>query len=395
MLNFRIIFRPISLLFCILLCCSTGIVFAQVPDIHGDTRPDATVLMPLNTTVSGTINSVDDADWFRIEIIGIARDVTIFTTGGQNTIGALYDHRNFPFVSDNDSGTENNFRISALLDPGRYFIEVQGLNIGSYVLHVEDSDIEVGVPEIGFSQPRIVVTEGTDDFATLSLDSNLLTTMPLTVNLLYTGDGNPNDNVGALTGELSSANTPDIETTVTVATNTNIKPTFKVIVIDDKIAAEFTRAVQVVLQSGNGYTVDPDNSKVELAVMDDDFAEIFFSQSGGAVVKGDTIVFTITKDLITDIDVAVEIIFTATGDFFRTTPMTTTVSFPEGGATGNTFKIAIPTVNDNDVGTEGSLKAEVNIIPGSPVRPGTPDERTVAILNASLFRIKVFLEGAQ
>ena len=44
LLNFRIIFRPVSLLFCTLLCCSTGIVSAQETPDYGDTIETATTL---------------------------------------------------------------------------------------------------------------------------------------------------------------------------------------------------------------------------------------------------------------------------------------------------------------------------------------------------------------
>ena len=223
---------------------------------------------------------------------------------------------------------------------------------------------------------RIVVTEG-DGSGTLQLDASRLTARPLTVNLLYTADA------GALDGGLPSDST-DSFTTVTVATETTTRHTFEVDITDDQIAAEFTRATHVVLQPGDGYTVDPDNTTVEVAVMDDDFAEVYFSQGAGSVTEGDDIVFIITKDLMTAIETLVEIGFESTGDFFTTTPMTTEVRFPAGGAVLNTAKITIPTVDDKDIEADGSLMAAIVIIPGSPLRPGgvgRPDERTVTILN--------------
>ena len=226
------------------------------------------------------------------------------------------------------------------------------------------------------SNCRIVVTEG--EVARLQLDASRLTATTLTVNLRYTVDP------GALTGEPTSANTPNIDTTVTVAINT-ISRTFEVGVTEDRIAAEFTRAAHVVLQEGDGYTVDPDNTTVEVAVMDNDFAEVYFSQSAGSVTEGEDIVFIIIKDLITNRDESVDIsVVEFTGDFFKTTPMRTQVSFPAGGVALSTAKITIPTVDDKDIEADGSLMAKIVIIPGSALRPGDgdrPNVRTVTILD--------------
>ena len=166
---------------------------------------------------------------------------------------------------------------------------------------------------------------------------------PLTVNLLYTGDGNPNnsDNAGAITGDHPSVDTPDIETTVTVATHIATRHTFEIDITDDLIAGEFNRSVDVVLQEGDGYTVsDPDNRRVEVVIQDNDFAEVYFSQDAGSVTEGEDIVFIIIKDLITAAETPVEIEFIPIGDFFRTTPMTTEVSLPAGIAL-STAKITI------------------------------------------------------
>ena len=251
------------------------------------------------------------------------------------------------------------------------------------VIRIEDNEPEISLRTTTLNPRRVVVTEG-DGFALLQLDASRLTASSLTVNLLYTGDGHPNNNAGALTGEPSSAGTPDIETTVTVDTETTTRHTFEVEVKDDRIAAEFTRAVQVDLQEGDGYTVDPDNRRVEVAVMEDDFAEVYFSQSAGSVTEGQDIEFIIIKDLIADLETAVEISFESTGDFFKTMPQNTTVSLPADGAVMSTVKITIRTVDDKDIEADGSLTARIVIIPGSPLRPGDmgrADVRTVTILS--------------
>ena len=190
------------------------------------------------------------------------------------------------------------------------------------------------------------------------------------MNLSYTGD------VGALAGALSS-------TVIMVPANTATYE-FDVGIENNQIAAEGTRTVTVQLLEASlefDYLVDTDNTAVEISVADDDVASVSFSQIGGTVTEGSTIVFIITKDLIAATETSVNIVFTSTGNFFRTTPITTTrVSFPEGGVAMSTVKIVIPTVDDKNVEADGSLEATIDTT-GSPLRLGTTDVRTVTILS--------------
>ena len=138
LLNLRIIFRPVSLLFCTLLCCSTGIVSAQGVDNHGNTVETATTL-PLNTSVSGTIDPGNDVDYFRIDT-STPTFIAIFTTGNLDTVGSLSDGTNTFLQSDNQSGEENNFLIFYSLNPGTYYIRVRShlfSSTGNYLLHVD------------------------------------------------------------------------------------------------------------------------------------------------------------------------------------------------------------------------------------------------------------------
>ena len=105
----------------------------------------------------------------------------------------------------------------------------------------------------------------------------------LTVNLRYTAD------VGALTGKLTSDNTSDMSTMITVATaDITTRYTFQVPVIDDEIAAEGTRTARVVLQPGDGYTVSDTDNTVEIAVVDDDVATVNISSVRDQVTEGES-----------------------------------------------------------------------------------------------------------
>ena len=130
--------------------------------------------------------------------------------------------------------------------------------------------------------------------AQIQFNASRLTTAPLTVNLLYTMDG------GAITGVHSSA---EVFTTITVDTHIATRHTIEIVIIDDEIVEEGVfRRVDIVLQEGAGYTVDPDNAISILAVLDNDgpFADVYFSQDAGTVTEGQDIEFIITQDLISD-----------------------------------------------------------------------------------------------
>ena len=136
-MNFRIICRPVSLLFCTLLCCSTGIVSAQGAVDNNNTTATATTL-PLNISVPGRIDPADDVDYFRIRIT-FQTLVLIFTRDDLNTVGRLINSVGAVLQSDDNSGRDTNFRIEYNdFKPGIYYIEVSssGTETGDYRLHV-------------------------------------------------------------------------------------------------------------------------------------------------------------------------------------------------------------------------------------------------------------------
>ena len=221
-------------------------------------------------------------------------------------------------IDDNDVQATRKLRLS--FDPLNKSA-MRG-TVSETVITVEDDELGVSLrapgqtecrsPSPPESTPncRIVVTES-DGFGTLQLEASRLTTTPLTVNLRYTAD------VGALTGELSSDDTQEMSTMITVATNTTTRHTFQVPVIDDEIAAEGTRAAQVVLQQpGVGYIVSDTDNTVEIAVEDDDVATVSISPIIDRVIEGDTIVFTVTRDLAMDQASSITLTLTHNGDFF-------------------------------------------------------------------------------
>ena len=152
LLGLRIICRPAFVLFCTILCCSTGIAVAQEDD-HGDRNDDTATEIVLNTSISGTINHSGDIDTFRIQI-NTATNVIIFTTGNLDTSGRLVSPTGNPQIIfnpagnlndialDDNSGDGNNFLFNALLSQGPepYYISVAAATTGPYTFHVNADD---------------------------------------------------------------------------------------------------------------------------------------------------------------------------------------------------------------------------------------------------------------
>ena len=103
-------------------------------DDHGDTRSDATDLA-LESSVRGQIEAGDD-DFFRVQVTE-AGTLTVYTTGGLDTVGELQASDGSILEDDDDDGDSLNFRIEQDVGPGTYYIRVSSYDtddIGSYVV---------------------------------------------------------------------------------------------------------------------------------------------------------------------------------------------------------------------------------------------------------------------
>ena len=105
-------------------------------DDHGNTRESATVIgIPSDTP--GELTS-GDVDFFGIDVVE-AGTLQVYTSGDTDTVGRLLDSGDSPVDSDDDSGTDSNFRIEYEVSSGTYFVRVEGFSssdTGSYTLHV-------------------------------------------------------------------------------------------------------------------------------------------------------------------------------------------------------------------------------------------------------------------
>ena len=117
-------------------------------DDHGDSRSAATrVALPSET--AGAIDPGDDEDYFRFEA---SRRGTVLarTTGGLDTVGALYDSAGRELAADDDSGADTNFRIQRELAAGAYYVRVSsyGTGTGAYTLHLGIETDGGGSPDL-------------------------------------------------------------------------------------------------------------------------------------------------------------------------------------------------------------------------------------------------------
>lgn len=106
-------------------------------DDHGDTTGTAT-LVGLVSTTEGEIDDTDDIDYFEV-VVNLRGTIQVYTTGSLDTVGQLTSEQGDIDISDDDSGDSFNFLLSSDVEPGTYFIRVEGYSgaTGDYTLHVE------------------------------------------------------------------------------------------------------------------------------------------------------------------------------------------------------------------------------------------------------------------
>ena len=104
---------------------------------HGNDRASATTVT-IPSTTAGTITR-NDRDYFRIEI-GQAGSLRLETTSGIDTYGTLLRSDGSQITSNDDGGSNYNFRISrSSIGAGVYYLEVRGFqpsSTGAYNLEV-------------------------------------------------------------------------------------------------------------------------------------------------------------------------------------------------------------------------------------------------------------------
>ena len=104
-------------------------------DDHGDTRGAATEIAA-GGVARGRLERVGDEDWFRFRTTGVRTWVTAYTASGGDTVGELHTAGGST-VSDDDSGTDGNFRVVAKVPAGTHYVRVSGFGTPDYTLMLE------------------------------------------------------------------------------------------------------------------------------------------------------------------------------------------------------------------------------------------------------------------
>ena len=106
-------------------------------DDHGNSTETAT-LVELVSTTEGEIEEAGDVDYFEV-VVDRRGTIQVYTSGSLDTIGQLTSDELGVDITDDDSGDSLNFLLSTDVEPGTYFISVEGYEdaTGNYTLHVE------------------------------------------------------------------------------------------------------------------------------------------------------------------------------------------------------------------------------------------------------------------
>ena len=119
---------------------------AGIGDEHGDSLSEASPIS-LGSETAGKL-SAGDEDYFVIEMTR-AGTLVAYTTGDTDTYGSILNSSGSVLTSNDEAGPGSNFRVSASVGLGTYYIRVRGygsLTAGSYTLYTLYADTELGAP---------------------------------------------------------------------------------------------------------------------------------------------------------------------------------------------------------------------------------------------------------
>ena len=108
----------------------------EPPDGEGDSFANA-INLAVGGRVSGRIDPAGESDYYRIRV-SESGTLEVYTRGGFDTRGYLYDSGERQLASNDDGGAGGNFRIQREVDGGTYYVRVAACSssaIGSYTVH--------------------------------------------------------------------------------------------------------------------------------------------------------------------------------------------------------------------------------------------------------------------
>ena len=95
---------------------------------------DGATPVDLGSSTDGSLSEGDE-DLFVIEMSD-SGPLTVYTTGSTDTYGFILDSSGNVLAENDDGGEGWNFRVSASVSAGTYYIQVGGFETGDYTLHV-------------------------------------------------------------------------------------------------------------------------------------------------------------------------------------------------------------------------------------------------------------------
>ena len=96
---------------------------------------DGATPVDLGSSTDGSLSEGDEDDLFVIEMSD-SGTLTVYTTGSTDTYGFILDSSGNVLAENDDGGEGWNFRVSASVSAGTYYIQVEGFETGDYTLHV-------------------------------------------------------------------------------------------------------------------------------------------------------------------------------------------------------------------------------------------------------------------
>ena len=99
-----------------------------------DDTLDGATPVDLGSSTDGSLSEGDE-DLFVIEMSD-SGTLTVYTTGSTDTYGLILDSSGNVLAENDDGGEGWNFRVSASVSAGTYYIQVGGFETGDYTLHV-------------------------------------------------------------------------------------------------------------------------------------------------------------------------------------------------------------------------------------------------------------------
>ena len=134
-------------------------------NLHAEGTPLSAAELSFGTTPhDGAIQTGEDADYFRVAVTEVTQAV-IYTTGGLDSRGTLFDSEGREIASDDDGDEATNFRMAALLWPGDYYVRVTPYSsgtTGSYNLHAEGTAVSAVELSLGGSPHDGAIETGED-----------------------------------------------------------------------------------------------------------------------------------------------------------------------------------------------------------------------------------------